>query len=189
MKRTRNWATIIYPESAPENWKDILEDLCIPALVSPLHDKDMTDDGELKKEHYHIMLMFEGVKTTEQVKELFAQIGGVGTEPINCAKAYTRYLCHLDNPDKVQYNPDDILYLSGADYDSMIRLTINKYTAISEMIDFCIQNNVDGFATLIIYAKDNRKDWFQILCDNGTLPIVQFLKSRYWEVNHDKGGD
>ncbi len=183
-RRTRNWGTLVYPESAPENWIDILEEMHVPALVSPLHNMDLTKDGELKKEHYHVMLMFEGVKTDEQVKELFSKIGGVGVEKINSAKAYARYLCHLDNPDKAQYNPDDVLYFSGADYDSMMHLASDKYKAISEMIDFCIENGIDSFATLIVYAKENRVDWFQILCDTGTLPIVQFLKSRYWEVNH-----
>lgn len=183
-KRTRNWGTLVYPESAPENWIDILEEMHVPALVSPLHNMDLTKDRELKKEHYHVMLMFEGVKTDEQVKELFSKIGGVGAEKINSAKAYARYLCHLDNPDKAQYNPDDVLYFSGADYDSMMHLASDKYKAISEMIDFCIENGIDSFATLIVYAKENHVDWFQILCDTGTLPIVQFLKSRYWEVTH-----
>ena len=152
-RRTRNWGTLVYPESAPENWRDILEEIHVPALVSPLHDMDLTKEGELKKEHYHVMLMFEGVKTDEQVKELFSQIGGVGVEKINSAKLYARYLCHLDNPDKAQYNPDDVLYFSGADYDSMMHLASDKYKAISEMIDFCIENGIDSFATLIVYAK------------------------------------
>lgn len=38
--RTRNFATIVYPESAPENWKSILENEIVPALISPLHDKE-----------------------------------------------------------------------------------------------------------------------------------------------------
>lgn len=186
MKRTRNWATLVYPESAPENWKDILEEMRIPALVSPLHNMDLTKEGEIKKEHYHVMLMFDGVKTAEQVKELFSQIGGVGVEQVNCVKAYARYLCHLDNPDKAQYNPEEVLYLSGADYDSMMRLASDKYTAIAEMVDYCEENGIHSYAKLLLYAKNNRSDWFQILCDNGTLPIVQFLKSRYWEVNHNE---
>ena len=49
--RTRNFATIVYPESAPENWKSILENEIVPALISPLHDKDINADGEKKKAH------------------------------------------------------------------------------------------------------------------------------------------
>ena len=36
---------------------------------------------------------------------------------------------------------------------------------------------------MIIYARENNFEWFKVLCDSGTLPIVQFLKSRYWEID------
>ena len=51
------------------------------------------------------------------------------------------------------------------------------------MIEFCIQNGIDSYAELLMYSKNNRFDWFKVLCDNGTVTIVQFLKSRYWEVH------
>ena len=55
--RTRNYATIVYPESAPKNWLDILREMKFNVLVSPLHDKDVNpEDGEIKKAHYHVLL-------------------------------------------------------------------------------------------------------------------------------------
>lgn len=48
--------------------------------------------------------MFDGVKTIEQAKDLFEQIGGVGCEKVNSIRGYARYLCHLDNPEKAQYD-------------------------------------------------------------------------------------
>ena len=86
-KRTRNWATVVYPESAPKEWKALLQEQCVPALVSPIHDKDINADGTLKKEHYHVMILFDGVKTKEQAGEVFSVIGGVGIEPVKCARA------------------------------------------------------------------------------------------------------
>lgn len=182
-KRTRNWATVVYPESAPENWKSALQEQCIPAFISPLHDNDLNTNGELKKGHFHVMLLFDGVKTQEQVQEIFTLIGGVGIEPVNCVRAYARYLCHLDNPEKAQYDIKDVLSYSGADYSTIISLASDKYSAIGEMIEFCIQNGIDSYAELLMYSKNNRFDWFKVLCDNGTVTIVQFLKSRYWEVH------
>ena len=58
--RGRNFATMVYPESAPENWREILAGYFIPAFISPLHDKDLNPTGEPKKPHHHVMLMFEG---------------------------------------------------------------------------------------------------------------------------------
>ena len=37
--RTRNYATVIYPESAPDNWMQILSESKIPMFISPLHQK------------------------------------------------------------------------------------------------------------------------------------------------------
>ena len=75
--RTRNFATIVYPDSAPEGWLNILADLCIPAFVSPLHDLDKNPTGEDKKPHYHVLFMFDSVKTYEQCLEVVEKIGGV----------------------------------------------------------------------------------------------------------------
>lgn len=180
-KRTRNYATVLYPESAPDDWIIKLQELCVPAFISPVHDKDKNSDGSLKKAHHHVMILFEGVKTQAQAKEVFEIIGGVGAEPVKCVRAYARYLCHLDNPDKVQYDIADVISCAGADYVTMISLASDKYSAIGEMIDFCIQNDVDCYAELLLFAKNNREDWFRVLCDNGTVTIVQFLKSKYWD--------
>ena len=182
-KRTRNYATVVYPESAPADWITLLQEQCVPALISPLHDKDINADGTPKKEHYHVMILFDGVKTSEQAGEVFSDIGGVGIEPVKSAKAYARYLCHLDNPDKAQYEIEDVISCSGADYHAMISLATDKYSAIGEMIEFCMENGVVSYAELLLFAKNNRNDWFRVLCDNGTITMVQFLKSRYWEIN------
>lgn len=100
--RTRSYACVLYPESAPENWRDILSDFHIPCLISPLHDKDVNPTGEKKKAHYHVLLLFDSVKSETQAREIFEAFGGVGCEKVNSVRGYARYLCHLDNPEKVQ---------------------------------------------------------------------------------------
>ena len=185
--RTRNYATVVYPESAPTNWMSILEEHCVPAFVSPLHDKDVDSENKPKKEHYHVMILFEGCKTKEQAQEIFDSIGGVGVEAVKNSRAYARYLCHLDNKDKYQYDIEAVISLSGADYNIMISLAKDKYTAIGEMIEFCLANDMISYAMLLLYAKKNRFDWFKILCDSGSITMVQFLKSRSWELERDGG--
>ena len=43
--RTRNFATVVYLESAPADWMERLDQHHIAALVSPLHDKDKNPSG------------------------------------------------------------------------------------------------------------------------------------------------
>lgn len=183
--RTRNYATVVYPESAPDNWQDILADMFIPAFISPLHDKDINPTGEPKKAHYHVIIMFDAVKTKEQASEVFARINGVGCEVIQSLRGYARYLCHLDNPEKVKYDTDKVKSLAGADYISSIGLAIDKYTALAEMQDFCDKYNVISFYQLSNYARKNRSDWYRILSDCGSVFMREWLKSKQWsQDNH-----
>src|SRR5699024_12417441 len=66
-QRTRNWSIIVYPESAPENRIDILQKEYVKMVVSPLHVKYVNPDDTHKKAHYHVLFMFDGVKSYNQV--------------------------------------------------------------------------------------------------------------------------
>lgn len=178
--RTRNFATVVYPDSAPGNWQEILVQQFIPAFISPLHDRDINPTGEVKKPHYHVMLMFDGVKTREQAQEVFSKINGVGCEIVQSVRGYARYLCHLDNPEKAQYKQEDVRALYGADYTKTIGLVTDKYKAIGEMIDYCEEHDIVSYSELLTYCRMERFDWFRVLCDNGTVVIKEYLKSRSW---------
>lgn len=184
--RTRNFATVVYPESAPGDWQDILARHCIPAFISPLHDKDINPNGEPKKPHFHVMLMFDGKKSIEQVSEVFSSIGGVGCEVVKSVRGYARYLCHLDNPEKAQYDTSDVRSIA-ADYIGVIGLAVDKYVAIGEMQDFCEKYNVFSFYALAKYARTNRPDWHRILCDCAAVYMREYLQSRTWSIEqgHD----
>ena len=51
--RYRQWTIVVYPESAPENWRNLLNGQTW--IESPLHDKDVNPDGTEKKSHWHIL--------------------------------------------------------------------------------------------------------------------------------------
>lgn len=176
--RTRNYATVVYPDSAVDCWQQILADQCIPAFISPLHDQDINPDGESKKPHYHVLIMFEGPKTKEQAKAVCDRINGVGIEVVQSLRGYSRYLCHLDNPEKHQYLADDVISFCGADYIAAIGLPTDKYKAIGEMMEFIVSNDIYIYSDLLDYSRINRSDWFRVLCDSGTLVIKEYLKSR-----------
>lgn len=184
MVRTRNFATVVYPESAPENWLELLGEQCVPAFVSPLHENDITPTGEPKKPHHHVMICFDSVKTSEQAKEVFHVIGGVGLELVKSNRAYARYLCHLDNPEKAQYNPDDVKQFGGLDYHDTIGLAIDNYRCLTEIIAFCRDNEVKSFNHLIDICIEEHFEWFRVLCDGGVYMIKEYLKSYSWDAKN-----
>ena len=178
--RTKNFATVVYPESCPENWLEVLGELLIPCFVSPLHDKDFNPNGEPKKPHFHVLFRFDGVKTLEQVKEILPKIGGVGCEPVNSIRGYARYLCHLDNPEKAQYDTAKVRCFCGADYIDTVNLITDKYKVITEILDYCDQNKIYSYRNLVQYCRVNRPEWFRVLCDNGSYVVLEYLKSAQW---------
>lgn len=184
VSRTRNYACVVYPESAPENWKTIIAESKIPVYISPLHDKDKNPNGEDKKAHYHILITYDGMKTREQAQEFIDSFNGVGCEVVNSARAYARYLCHLDNPEKAKYSIDDVVCYGGADYITVIGTAADKSKSISEMIDYIETNDVTCFSDLCLYARQNRSDWFDTLINSGAYFVKEYIKSRTWKFHH-----
>ena len=175
----RNWSTIVYPESAPDGWINLLVGYKVPCFVSPLHDLDLKEDGsgELKKEHYHVMVMFEGNKSRSQMEEIFSSFGGVGAERVESQRGMARYLCHLDDPDKFVYSTAQVQSFCGADYDHVVNLPKDRYNAVREMIIYCIDHGVTSYASLLTYAMYHNNDWFRSLCDNSSFVMKEFIRS------------
>lgn len=180
--RARVFSTVFYPDSMPDNFEELVVELHIPFLLSPLHDRDISANGEPKKPHYHGVLIFGSLKTPEQVRALIEPLGAVGLEVVADTRAYCRYLCHLDNPEKAQYLTDQVKCFSGADYPALIQSGSDKYKAIAEMQDFVEDNDIISYRQLCIYSRENRDDWWRALCDNSSMVMLEYIKSRTWEL-------
>ena len=178
--RTRNWTAVIYPDSAPDNWREILDDTHIEWVESPLHEFDANPTGELKKPHWHVLLMFGGVKSYEQVCSVLAPLNCPHPERCHNAKAMIRYMCHLDNPDKYQYPVSAIVAHGGVDLAELLRPSASeRYSLIAEMADYIRTEGITEFKDLMDYAIHNKfETWFPLLCDNSAFIINQYIKSQ-----------
>lgn len=178
--RTRNWSVVVYPESAPQNWREILDDLHIEWVESPLHEFDSNADGEVKKPHWHILLMFGGVKSYEQVCEVVKPLCCPVPQRCHNAKALVRYMAHLDNPEKFQYSISDIVPHGGVDVAELLRPSSSeRYSLIADMAEWIKANGITEFQDLFDYAIAEKRDsWLPLLCDNSAYIIGQYIKSQ-----------
>lgn len=180
------WLFEFYPESAPENWKEIISSWLIDCLVSPLHEFDVNENGTRKKPHYHAILFFDSLKTFEQVHEIIEPLNGpIPIAPRGTKRNCTRYLCHLNNPEKFQYDESEVLEFQNADYETLKQRDADKYGYISEMMDFVDGQGCYSFAALMRYARDNRTEWFRALCDNSAYVMKEYCKTAAYD--HLKG--
>ena len=177
--KKRNWAFVLYPESAPDDWKDILQETGLQCAISPLHDKDINPDGELKKAHYHIILCYSGPTSFNVVKGLTDLLNQPIPQALEQVKGYYRYLTHKDNPEKAQYNDLDIVTINGfniADYSDLTRSEVN---ALKIQIQELIRNKeFYEYSDLMDFLCDNGMfTEYDIAC-NHTLFFDRYITSR-----------
>lgn len=177
--RKRNWTVVVYPESAPENWREILDDEHIEWVESPLHDKDINPDGSIKKPHWHIMLLFNGNKSYEQIKEITDKINAPIPKYVQSVRAMTRYFAHLDNPEKAQYAVSEIRGHGGVDLAELLKPTASsRYEMIADMVEYIKQHGITEFIDFVDFAKNTHyDDWFPLLCDSASFIIREVIKS------------
>ena len=137
--RARAWTFIVYPESAPENWRDVLDGFHLQWACSPLHDRDVNATGEPKKAHWHILLSFGGKKGYGQIWSISEAINGTRPQVCQDQKALIRYFSHRDNPEKAQYKASDIEARGGFDLEEYLKPTASECMATQdEMVAWCL---------------------------------------------------
>lgn len=178
-ERSRNWTFVVYPESAPNNWRDIIDDEHTQWIESPLHDKDKDVDEKIKKAHYHILVLYEGNKSFNQIKELTIKLNAPNPQKCASSKGLVRYMAHMDNPEKHQYSINDIIGHGGADVREYLKPTSStRYQLIAEMRQWVEDNNCTEFFVLFDYAAAEKfDDWFPLLCDNSAYIMGEYIKS------------
>ena len=175
-EKGRDWTFIVYPESAPDNWRTVLDETHLRWIESPLHDKDMNADGEVKKSHYHILLTFDGPVTEKQVIKLIDPLNTPLPKKVGSARGLVRYMAHLDNPEKYQYSRDEIVGHCGADVESYFELTkTSKMSVMKEIITYIYENKIDNYADFLMICIQHSDDWFDVAINYNTLAINKMI--------------
>lgn len=176
--RTRTWAFVGYPESMPENWRETLDGLGVPWCRSPLHDKDVNETtGEPKKPHWHFVLSFEGVKSYEQVAAITSQLGGTIPQRCHSIRGAVRYMAHLDNPEKAQYNTTDIVAGMGFDLANALKLSATEQGEILHKLESIIwEKCVKEYADLAYWVCKYHPEYRETLMSH-SYHLSQIVKS------------
>lgn len=178
--RSRTWAFVAYPESMPENWREILDALSVPWACSPLHDKDINETtGEVKKPHRHFVISFPGKKSYEQIKEITDKLNAPVPQKCLSIRGAVRYFLHLDNPEKAQYGDRKNEILSGGSFDieDALKLSATEKDDIVEKLEAVIyEKHVSEYAHLAYWVKTYHREWREVLKAN-TLHLNSIIKS------------
>lgn len=192
IRRSRLWSFLVYPESAKTGWVEFLKDNA-SGFVSPLHNKDfwtIQDEEEnaehksntSKKEHYHVLIISEGNKSYNQIKDLSEHCSGVSPVMIANKNQMTRYLTHKDNPEKAQYLDADVISFGAVDYTLCIVAQKDDIYMVREMQQFIRSNCIVSFSDFCDYCADNREDWYNRLINKNAYIIKEYIKSKTYTL-------
>lgn len=183
--KKRNWWFVLYPESAPPDWRDRLRATGLPIAISPLHDKDVYDDGEQagqpKKPHHHVILAYPGPTTYSVVCKLVqGELGQPIPQPLEAIRGGYRYLSHADNPEKYQYDAKDIETLNGFNILDYVDMTAAEAVAMNkELVSLIMELGFADYCDFIEYLLFNGTDVQYEYAISHTLFFTAYLKSRW----------
>ena len=183
--KKRNWWFVLYPESAPPDWRDRLRATGLPIAISPLHDKDVYDNGEQagqpKKPHHHVILAYPGPTTYSVVCKLVqGELGQPIPQPLEAIRGGYRYLSHADNPEKYQYDAKDIETLNGFNILDYVDMTAAEAVAMNkELVSLIIELSFADYCDFIEYLLFNGTDVQYEYAISHTMFFTAYLKSRW----------
>lgn len=197
--KKRNWGFFVYPSkeyldsigttydgadgygSAPENWKELLQQTGLQCAISPLHDKDELEDGSgrTKKPHWHVIACYSGPTSFNVVKKLTDQLNSPAPQALEQIRGYYRYLTHKDNPEKAQYDELNIQTINGFNIADFVDLTRSEISQIKKSLQVLIrQLDITEYAHLMDYLLDSEMSIEHEVASNHTYFFDKYISSR-----------
>lgn len=191
--KARFFTFIVYPESAPDNWRDLLRDSLRQFLLSPLHTPDPVEDWEtgaikVLKEHHHGMMCAGNTITAKAAREILSHWEWIVMPPSDHAfmvgsyRNLSRYFVHLDQPDKQQFpgKPEEQLEcLNNFPLDLSKELTKTERRQLKiQLWNIVRDNNVTEYYELLDALGDSQEwDMFELAFDSQSK-IEGYIRSR-----------
>lgn len=178
-QKGRYWAFVMYPDSMPDNWVEIIRNTGLPMALSPLHNLDLDPTGDEKKAHYHVIVYYDGPTTLNQVYENVCKpLNATIPIKLESMRGMYRYHIHLDNPEKYQYDDRDREFFNGFDVSSVSSLSATEeFKILREILQFIRDNRLTEFYDLLNQLTDNELfDMFEVACKK-TAVITSYMCS------------
>lgn len=185
--KKRYWTFVLYPESAPEDWRDILQRTGLEIAVSPLHDKDINPGTEeVKKPHYHLILCYNNTTTGNAVKKLTDELNQPMPLPIDSVRGLYRYFTHKDNPEKFQYDEKDITSINGFDISDYSDLSSSEVSRIKlELTKFIKEQDLTEYSDFMDKIIELDKQDYFLIASTNTIYFNNYLCSRRNKIKEE----
>lgn len=156
-KRFYNYTLVIYEDDKDfENQMKEIKDTRQAIWIR--HDKDINDDGETKKAHYHVVLKLKNACTISALSKKLG-VGENLIEPVKKSfQSCLKYLIHYGDDNKYNYDKEDVQSNSDELLTKFLDL-VNKDTPEIEKVDTIERFILDfpDFIDWVILGRHVRK--------------------------------
>lgn len=189
--KARFFTGLIYEDSAPADYEQLLRDSLLQYLLSPCHKPDAVEDmetGAIKtpKPHRHVLYCHGNSITAKAAREIMPP--WVVLPPSDHAfmvgsyRNLTRYFLHLDQPEKEQFEgkpEDNLTCLNNFPLDLTRELTKGEKRALKiQLWNYTRDNCVTEFYELLDRLGDAQEwDLFELAFDSQSK-IEGYIRSR-----------
>lgn len=182
--KSRYWAFILYEDSRPKEWEEIITQWFLPVCVSPRHDKDIKEDGTMKKPHYHVLLCFGNTTTYKTALKYAEELGAKIVKPISSSRGAYEYWTHKNNPEKAQYDEAEMRYFGGFSVEKNIgRTNEEEEEIIQAIIDIVNMKNFKELKEIYDYCNKMELIEYRNMIQKKTLFIKEYVKSRRFMID------
>lgn len=175
INKAKYWVGILYLENLKPNWKDEIGDLLQLPYAYCIHDKDLDEEGNVRKAHIHLIIAFSNTTTYKHAMGIFQLLNDEGKKAINTCQNVINirhmfnYLIHdtEDSKKKGKYLYNENERVTGNNFD------IGAFEQVSKADKMIIQ-----------------KELAQVIVDKGFTNFIDFYEhailtysgSDYYEV-------
>lgn len=192
MAKARYWVGVLYPENMLENWQDIIGDVLQLPYAYCFHDIDHDTKSEHRKDHVHLIVVFNNTTTYNHAFKVFSKLNAQGRisvnkieEVINIRHMYD-YLIHDTETCRKQGKElyDVSCRITGNNFDigSYEQVSVTeKNDVVKNMCQIIIDEFFTNFADFYVYVMAKYGDdtlYFEMLKTHSGL-FERLTKGNY----------
>ena len=146
----RAWISSLKPVWTKKSMEKLAKELKGSAKIYMInHDRDKTEGNNLVEPHTHFVIQYQ----TPRNRSTVANLLGVKENfilPCKSTQSSLRYLLHLDDPQKAQYDYDEVIHNNDADFKDVIK---GQSLSDREIADYIYRGETMAILDLVPYNK------------------------------------
>lgn len=188
---------LLYPENMIADWELEIDHILQLPFCYCVHNKDINTDNQGRKEHVHLILVFNNTTTLKHAQNICNRLSlpdkfACPLKPqavIDIKYAYN-YLIHDTNnaraKGKFQYSPD--CRISGNGFDISVyetRSAIDTNKILKELEQICLNPAMMNFKRVVEYALANLDDSHMEVLRSNSGYLERITKGNYLDFKLD----